>query len=605
MSNQDTPWDDNPFLKYFDAEMRYLREAGNEFAAQQPETARRLGLTTLGARDDSVERLYQGFAFLMARLRMKLDDALPEITDPLLDNLWPHTARPIPSLAILECVPRTGEARVLGTLPVGLQVRSTPVGPDATVCLYRTTQPVHLLPLDLREAGARVRADGRTVINIAFDLLNFEQRTLDDLSRIRLYLHGDRPVASTLYAALTRQVESIGVRIPSIRDGRVEPQPAMKIEPAGFGPSTRLWPADDVKRDHELDREQTMLEYFAFPEKLHFVDLCGFDATSVPLGETRIEFEILLDGGLQSDVTFGRDNIRLFCTPVINLFEVDAEPLAPRHMRDREHPVHAPETAGSHIEPYDVISVTATDQESTERHEYRPFKSLRHRGGMMRYERPERYFHTSTRIGVTGDRQLWINLGGQLWEHVDSLPDGHLTVRALASNGRIPRMALGESMITEPVSSFNGIQSVRNLTPPTMPLYPPRYGEYDWQVMSHFSGGGSNELNAMDESVLRGALKLYDWTQQDGNARRIAAITQVWLREKYVVRNASMLRDIHIHVAIDAAAFAGAGDVVLFGDVLSHFVGRYANFHYSVRLVLIVDGKETVYPRTDYEGAPF
>jgi type VI secretion system protein ImpG len=39
----------------------------------------------------------------------------------------------------------------------------------------------------------------------------------------------------------------------------------------------------------------------------------------------------------------------------------------------------------------------------------------------------------------------------------------------------------------------------------------------------------------------------------------------------------AQLRDIHIHVAIDAAAFSGAGDVVLFGDVLSHFVGRYAN----------------------------
>ncbi len=31
-----------------------------------------------------------------------------------------------------------------------------------------------------------------------------------------------------------------------------------------------------------------------------------------------------------------------------------------------------------------------------------------------------------------------------------------------------------ESMITELASGFTGVQSVRNLTPPTMPLYPPR-----------------------------------------------------------------------------------------------------------------------------------
>jgi type VI secretion system protein ImpG len=596
---------DNPFLKYFDAEMRYLRDASKEFARQDPQAARRLGLTTPGALNDRVEQLYQGFAFLMARLRMKLDDALPEITDPLLDNLWPHAARTIPSLAILECVPRAGEARVLGTLPAGLQVRSTPVGPDGTACVYRTTQPVHLLPLDVCEAGARVREDGRTVISIAFNLLNFEQRRLDDLSRIRLYLHGERPTASALYAALTRQVASIDVRIPSIHDGRLQPQPDMNVEVAGFGPGTRLWPSDNAKRNHELDREQTMLEYFSFPEKFHFIDLCGFDAATVPLGETRIEFEILLNGRLAGDFTFGKDNIRLFCTPVINLFEVDAEPLRPHAAYDREHPVHAPGTAGGYVEPYDALSVTATDQESSERHEYRAFKSFRHRGGMMRYESPERYFHTSTRFSVTGNRQLWVNLGGQFWEHADSPPDGHLTVRALANNGRLPRMALRESMISDPASNFKGIHSVRNLTPPTMPLYPPRDREYDWQVISHFSGGGSNELNMMDESVLRGALALYDWTRQDDNGKRIAAIARVWLTEENLVQCARVLRDIHIHVAIDAAAFAGAGDVVLFGDVLSHFVGRYANFHHSVRLVLIADGKETVYPRTDFKGAPF
>jgi type VI secretion system protein ImpG len=169
----------------------------------------------------------------------------------------------------------------------------------------------------------------------------------------------------------------------------------------------------------------------------------------------------------------------------------------------------------------------------------------------------------------------------------------------------LPRMALRESMISDPVSNFNGIQSVRNLTPPTMPLYPPRDREYDWCVISHFTGGGCNELNMMDESVLRDVLKLYDWTRRDDNGKRIAGIEGVWITEKNVVSRASVLRELHIHVAIDTAAFAGTGDVVLFGDVLSHFVGRYANFHYSVRLVLIANGEETVCPRNDYTGAPF
>ncbi len=588
---------DDPFLRYFDSEMRYLREAGREFAEAQPQAARQLGMTTPGAPDDRVAAVYEGFAFLTSRLRMKLDDALPEITDPLIDHLWPHAGRTIPSLAILECKPRTGEARILDILPAGLQVRSTPIGSDGTVCVYRTTQPVRLLPLEVCEAGVRMREDGRTVIRLAFNLLHREQRLLDDLSRIRLYLHGDRPTASALYAVLTQQVESIGMRMPRLLDCQLQPQPAMRFEVAGFGPDTRLWPVDRDARDAELDREQTMLEYFAFPEKFHFVDLCGFNTAGVPPGETRIEFEIVLNGRIAGDVTFGANNIRLFCTPVINLFELDAQAIRP-NAHDRDYPVRPPASAGDHIEPYDAQSVVAADPRNAMYHEYQSFKEFRHRGGMMRYESPERYYHSSIRHGVTGQREMWVTLGGHLWDEPGSVPDGHVTVRVLANNGRLPRMALSESMITEPVSAFSGVERVRNLTAPTMPLYPPRGGEYDWKVVSHFNAAGSTELNMMDASVLRGALSLYDWSPQDDNMRRIEAIHYVWLDEDTEIIGTRVDRIVNVNVGIEPSGFAGPGDVALFGDVLSRFVGRYACFHYAVRLVLYqgVGGAVRRYP---------
>lgn len=595
--------EDDPYLRYFDAEMRYLREAGREFAKSQPQGARRVGMTMPGARHDSVEQTYEGFAFLTSRLRMKLDDALPEITDPLLDHLWPHAGRTIPSLAILECMPRAGEARILDTLPPGLQVRSTPVGPDGTICVYRTTQAIRLLPLNVCEAGARVREDGRTVIRIAFDLLHREQRLLDDLSRIRLHLHGDRSTASALYAVFTRQVESIGVRMPRILDGQLQPRPAMTVEAAGFGAQARLWPIDFAARDADFDREQTMLEYFAFPEKFHFVDLCGFDAASVPPGETRIEFDIVIRDRLPGDVTFGADNIRLFCSPVINLFELDAQAIRP-NIHDRDYPVRAPASAGEYVEPYDVLSAVATDPRTAKQYVYQSIKEFRHRGGMIRHELPDRHYHASIRQGVTGQREMIVTLGGHHWDEPGSLPDGHVTVRVLANNGRLPRMALRESMIATPASTFNGVERVRNLTAPTMPLYPPRGGDYDWRVISHFNGAGTTELNMMDANVLRGALSLYDWTRQDDNRRRIDAIHYVWLDEETELAGARVDRIVNVNVGVEPSGFAGPGDVALFGDVLSCFVGRYACFHFAVRLVLYegVGGPIRRYPCTTKTG---
>ena len=59
--------------RYYEAEMRYLREAGKEFAQAYPDRAAMLNLDKPGARDPYVERLFEGFAFLMGRLREKLE----------------------------------------------------------------------------------------------------------------------------------------------------------------------------------------------------------------------------------------------------------------------------------------------------------------------------------------------------------------------------------------------------------------------------------------------------------------------------------------------------------------------------------------------------
>ena len=70
--------------------MRYLLEAGEEFARAHPEQAAMLNLDKAGARDPFVERLFEGFAFLMGRMREKLDDDLPELTEGVVSLLWPH-----------------------------------------------------------------------------------------------------------------------------------------------------------------------------------------------------------------------------------------------------------------------------------------------------------------------------------------------------------------------------------------------------------------------------------------------------------------------------------------------------------------------------------
>jgi type VI secretion system protein ImpG len=606
----------NPFLRYFDAEMRYLRDAGREFARDQPDAARRLGMLH-GQEGEQVRAVNEGFAMLAARLRMKLDDGEPELTEGMLDNIYEHMARTIPSLSIIECAPLNRGGSKAAQIPAGAVVRSAPIGPDGIQCPFRTTQAIDLLPLSVEDAEVAVRADGRTVIRLTLGLWLGDQREHTDLSRIRLYLHGDRSAAAALYAALTRQVASVGLRLPSVRDGSLQPLDGVRFEPAGFGPSTRLWPIADAGRNESTDREQTLLEYFVFPQKFHFVDLCGFDSAMLPTGETRVTFEIELDGRMPGDQPVGRESFRLFCTPVINLFEVDALPLRPADWHDSEHRVRVQPAVEDHVEPYDLLAVTAADPEGGARHPYKAFTSFRHRGWMLRYETPERYFHTVTRYGVEG-RELWVTLAGQLWAGTYRYahdgedrpqPDRHVTVRALANNGRLPRLALAEATINETVSGFTGIASVRNLTAPSQPQYPPRdYPGYDWRTLGHFTANGMNEFSRMlmeGAPALREVLELYDWTPDDAIPQRIDAIRSVRFSHDEAAQRGHAIRAVCIHVDLDAGGFDGPGDAALFGDVLNRFLGRYASVQYSLQLVLTVDGKETRYPRTSFEGAPF
>ncbi len=191
-----SPTKDNEILRYYEAEMRYLREAGREFARAFPDRARELDLDRLDERDPHVERLFEGFAFLMGRLRHKLDDELPELTECLVSMLWPHYLRMILSLAILELKPNLGSLQKHEVVAAGLEATSDPISTGTAnndaraTCVYRTTQPVDIYPLSLTEAGSYAREDGRSVVRLRFALQ--AQHNQLDVPRLRLYLHGGR-----------------------------------------------------------------------------------------------------------------------------------------------------------------------------------------------------------------------------------------------------------------------------------------------------------------------------------------------------------------------------------------------------------------------------
>ncbi|MGH8788827.1 MAG: type VI secretion system baseplate subunit TssF [Cupriavidus necator] len=604
------PTQDNEILRYYEAEMRYLREAGKEFAQAFPERARMLNIDRIGERDPHVERLFEGFAFLMGRLRHKLDDELPELTEGLVSMLWPHYLRMIPSLSILELSPVAGALQRRETLPSGLEVMSDPIpmgsqtagGGDAVECIYRTTQAVDLYPLRLTQAQAYAREDGRSVIRLRLELQLQGRREQWKVPRLRLYLHADRPIALALYAALTAEPLAMQVRVsgePADRPGAPRPMPGLRLEPAGFAGDERLWP----KADNAFGGYQLLLEYFTFPEKFMFVDLLGLDLDAIPPDAQCVDVEVVLAKPFPDDMRFSAENVRLFCTPIINLFELEADPVSVTH-RETEYRVRAMEHHGHHVEAYSVDGVRGFEVASGERFEYAPFAAFRHRGGMLRHELPERYFHTRVRRGPSGRFDTWVVLGGHAWEQQQTLPQETLSLSVTGTNGMLPRKGLREAGITHMRGGFTSIATVRNLTAPTLPVYPPTRDRFHWRVLSHLA---PNYLSLLDAEILRGSLALYDWTEGELNRRRIDAITDVRHRPLQKLVKGGLLRGVEIEVVLDSTRFAGDGDVELFGEMLNRFLSLYAAVNLYTRLVIVSQpgGKRLAWPDSKGEGAPF
>lgn len=563
-------------LRYFDAEMRYLREAAKEFAQTHPDRAAMLDLDKAGTPDPYVERLFEGFAFSMGRLREKIDDDLPELTEGLVSMLWPHYMRTIPSLSIVAFSPDVAAMKMSEVIPAGLEISSRPVGQKNTVCRYRTTRDLRLNPLVVSAVVMTTEPDGRSVLRLRFTCSGLADWSQVDLRRLPLYLGEEVVTGSALHLWLTKRQASLYLRLPGQTD-RIALDGY--FSPGGFGDEDGLWP----KAGSAFSGYQLLLEYFTFREKFMFVHLNGLENITLPSGTEHVDIEVVFSQVWQSDLPVTRDSLRLHCVPVINLFTLEADPLTISGL-ESEYLLRPKRLQDGHTEIYSVDSVTGSGRTGDAR--YVPFTSFRHQGGMMRRHAPERYFHTRVKRGVNGMHDTWLILGGQQWEADREIARETVSLRITGTNGQLPRRALQSTLLDRSEQVSETPLTVRNLCKPTLPAYPPAEDRFHWRVMSHL---GTRFLNMMSSAdVLRGTLSLYNWRDDELNNRRLDAILDVRHHRIQRFEEGFLLRGVDVEVTLDSNGFTGEGDIHLFGEMLNRFFALYADMNQFNQLTLIV-----------------
>jgi len=582
-------------LPYYENELSFIRNMGKEFAASWGKIAERLQLEPGKCDDPHVERLIEAFALLTGRIHHKIDDEFPEITESLLNILYPHYLRPIPSMSIaqLRVDPEQGPLSSGHTIKKDTGLYTRQIVGRSTTCNFRTCYPVTLWPLEVGSAAVRPAASvpGAPTVEGALAVIRIDLKCLGgarlsglSLDRLRFYLNAESAVAHGLYELLFTNV----IQVVVSGQGQRAVLPADAIKPVGFGRDEGMLPY----ADRSFVGYRVLQEFFNFPWKYLFFDVCGFDRIDRSRFGDSFQLLVYLSSFERKErlqvleQNVNADTFQLGCTPIINLFERLAEPIRLTHTATEYRIVPDIHRQAS-TEVYSVDEVTSTAPYLQTPQVYQPFYSMRH---VYDDDPGQAYWYSGRRFSERkGDKGTEVYLSLVNLDFQPNLPASEtLTVRITCTNrdlaGELPLAGeFGELSLES-----GPLVRARTLMSPTKTVRPPLRRGLQWRLISHLA---LNYLSLVDgrQEALQEILKLYDFGDDPAIRKQIAGIVGLSSRPhmtRIVSENGVVFANgLRVDVEFDEDAFIGAG-VFLFAAVLERFLGLYTAINSFTQLTV-------------------
>ncbi len=552
------------FVQHYQAQLRHIRELAASFAMAHPALAPML----LGTRaDPDVERVLEGVAFLTALTRQKLDDEFPEFTQELIDLLLPHYLRPVPASTMVAFESDTSP-RTSIHVPRGTNVASIPV--DGTACQFTTTWDLQVTPLRL--TAVTVRGDPADPPTLELEFTS-PGRPLQDWcdDTLRLFLSSGYDEGSRLLLLLARHVRDVWVSAQGTQPFSLGRQAL--ILPA-FAPS--LMPV----APQDFPAHAVVQEYLTLPEKFLYVDVCGFQHWRTRAGARRFTLNIAFDAHHTWMPPIDSASFMLHVVPVVNLFEIDAEPIDHQH-RTFEYAVEPSGTPRTHYTVHDVTRVSGWKSGQAQARAYLPFRMHPH-GAYANTPT----FRITRRSAADGGCSTFISL--QYPPETEAAQET-LSLRLRCTNGTLAE-ALGVGDLHARCVNTPDRMQFTNIRPIAPGRMPPLDENLLWRLLSHLH---INLSSVADAARIRDLLALYlpgaddERAQVRANRRRIDGLEDVRIdAETRLVGRGGLRRGQAITLQCRSDHFAGIGDLFVFGSVLERLLGDCAAFGGFVRVTL-------------------
>jgi type VI secretion system protein ImpG len=603
---------DPRLLRYYNYELQHVREMGGEFAEEFPKIAGRLGMEGIDCADPYVERLLEGFAFMAARVQLKIDSRFPTFTQHLFEMIYPHYLATTPSMTVVQFNPDPDEGGLSSgfVIPRHSVMRGTLGKGDQTACTYRTAHDVTLWPIALTEAkyfsgastlgnlgvsqtsGARagIRFRFHTTAGVAFDEL--------ELDRLPLYVRGADELPKQIFEQLLGNAVGVVVRPKGGANPWQVRLGASCIRRKGFDNDEALLPY--TRRSFQGYR--LLQEYFSFPERFLFAEFHGLQDAVRRCSGTELEIIVLLDRAVSSlEPLLSEQNFSLYCSTAINLFpkrvdriHIDRGAPSFHIVPDRTRPLD--------FEVYSLTDVQGYGTSADPEVEFRPFYSNRdaglHHEQMAYYTTLRQPRMLSTKQRKVGRRSSYV--GSEMYISLVDVANSpfssdlkQLAMSSLCTNRDLPlQMPIGKGKTDFTLESGAPVMSIRCVAGPTRPRPSLATADTSWRLVSHLA---LNYLSIVDNDESQGAvalrelMSLYADSADASVQRQIEGVKSVSSRP--ITRRLptsgpiSFGRGIEVSVTCEDGAFEGTG-VFLLGMVLEEFFARYVSTNSFTETVL-------------------
>ncbi|MBL8963471.1 MAG: type VI secretion system baseplate subunit TssF [Phycisphaerae bacterium] len=619
---------DRRLLRYYEQELRHLQGMAREFAREYPKIASRLAIDDLQDTcvDPYVERLLEGFAFLSARVQLKLDAEFPRFTQNLLQAVFPHYLAPTPSMCVVEFTPDYGDPELAAgyRIPRGSTLRSIIGKSDRTGCEYRTAHDVSLYPLKIIQAQYYTRDVGVLDLGHAaapagairgalrVRLAATADLTLSKIQADRLVVHfrGGGMIPTRLFEEVHGHCTGVMIR-PVLPGSRSRPRAEFllpsSVHRVGFEEHESLLPYDS----RSFQGYRLLHEYFCFPQRFFFAAVHGIRDCLARCDSAEADVVFLFDQERpELENVVENDHVALHCTPAVNLFPRRADRIFVTE-RFSEYQVTPDRTRPLDFEVYAVNAVTGIGAQAEDQTVFRPFFAARDTdaagGDTGAYFATNRVPRTlSEREQRAGRRSSYA--GSDVYVSlVDSSNAPYsqeirqLSIETLCTNRDLPlHMPVGRTDTDFTLEIGAPVASTRVVAGPTAPRsshVDPKPGQSEgdlaWRLISHLSlnylslsdttvGHGASSQRTEGASALRDILRLYGDRGDPVVRKQVEGIRSVTVepitRRIQTPGPIVFGRGLEVGVVLDEANFEGTGPFLL-GAVLDHFFARYVSLN--------------------------